>query len=66
MSRINADTTSSGQLIPTAGGVLCISHSRPRPVQELPTICGGCGKIPEAVMTDVSAVCFLLEIKRVF
>ncbi len=58
MSRINADTTSSGRLIPTVGGALCISHSRPRPVQELRTMCGRCGKIPDAVMTDVRASCW--------
>ena len=39
-------------------GALCISHSRPRPVQELPTMCGRCGKIPDAVMTDVRASCW--------
>ncbi len=58
MSRINADTTSSGRVIPKVGGALSIFHSRPRQVQELPTMCGGCGKIPDAVMTDVSASCW--------
>ena len=58
VSRKNVETASSGRLIPSIGGTFCITHSRPRPVQELPTMCGGCGKIAEAVRTDVSASCW--------
>lgn len=54
VSWMNTDTPSSGRFIPKLGGSVCISHSRPRPVQELPTMCGGCRKIPEAVSTDFS------------
>ncbi len=38
VSRKNVETASSGRLIPSIGGTFCITHSRPRPVQELPTM----------------------------